>query len=247
MATLKLKIEFNKGKPGIGLDKLEKVVESVRRFLSSLGEDIELLEPNAWVGNNFKNGSVEFVNEYPRDVEVLKLDKFNSILLAMGRSERPPAVRDYTANQFFDLAVELDIDGQKANMAVFSKDGTELPFEIGRKTAIAAQSLNLLPYRDTLGSVQGTIHSWYRESKEPYFVLRELSSRNLIKCFYEDDDYQAIYDALKNREQIVHVRGTVSTDTRKHEIRHVHVKSMILAEPFGYEDLERFLGASRPQ
>jgi hypothetical protein len=246
MANLKLKIEFNKGKAGIALDRLESVVEAVRRFLSSLGEDIELVEPTAWIGNDFKNGSVEFVTEYPRDVEVLKLTRFNSIVLAMGRSERPASVRDYTANQFFDLATVLDT-GESAKMSVFAEDGRELPFEISRRTALAAQSLNLLPYRETLGSVQGTIHSWYRESKPPYFVLRELSSRNLITCIYEPSDYEAIYAAMAAREQIVHVRGMILTDTRKHEIKNVRVKNMILAEPFGYEEVEKFLRTSRAQ
>ena len=127
MPTLKLKIEFNKGRPGIGLDRLENVVEAVRRFLSSLGEDIELADPTAWIGNDFKNGSIEFVTEYPRDVEVLKLTRFNSILLAMGRSERPPSVRDYTANQFFSLASILDT-GVSAGMSVFSEDAGGVSF-----------------------------------------------------------------------------------------------------------------------
>lgn len=246
MANLRLRIQFNKGKSGVALNKLEHVVESVRLFLASLGEDIELLDPAAWVGGDFKNSSVQFVAEYPRPVDVGKLERFNDSVLALGRSEYPPSVRPYTANQFFNLASVLDSE-EIADMAVFSENGDVIPFEVSRKTATAAQSLNLLPFRETLGSVQGTIHSWYREAKPPYFVLRELSSRDLISCLYEPDDYAAIYKAMAGLEQVVHVHGIILSDTRKHKISHVRVKNMILAEPFGYEDVEKFLRTSRAQ
>ena len=246
MANLKLRIEFNKGKKGVALDKLENVIESMRRFLASLGEDIELIDPTAWIGADFKNGSLEFVSEYPREVDGGKLARFNNALLAMGRSEFPPSIRESTANQFFNLASVLDAE-EIANMAVFSETGEEVAFEVSRKTVSNAQSLNLLPFREALGSVQGAIHSLYKESKQPYFVLRELSSRDLIKCHYEPGDYQAIYKALEIPDQIVHVRGMILTDTRKHEIHHVRVKEMILAESFGYEDVEKFLRTSRAQ
>jgi hypothetical protein len=246
MANLKLRIEFNKGKPGVDLDKLEHVIESMRRFLASLGEDIELLDPTAWIGIDFKNGSLGFVTEYPRVVDGGKLTRFNDAVLAVARSEYPASLRQQTANQFFNLASVFDI-GETADMAVFSESGAEIQFEISRKTVTDAQSLKLLPFRETLGSVQGTIHSWFREAKNPYFVLRELSSRDLINCHYEPDDYPAIYKAMEIRDQVVHVRGTILTDTRKHEIKHVRVKDMILAEPFGYEDVEKFLKTSRAQ
>jgi hypothetical protein len=218
----------------------------MRRFLTSMGEDIELVDPNAWVGANFKNGSLQFVSEYHRDVDGGKLTRFNNAILAMGRSEYPPSVRQYTANQFFTLASVLDTE-EIADMTVFSESGEEIKFEVSRKTVLVAQSLNLLPFRETLGSVQGTIHSWYREAKPPYFVLRELSSRNLISCLYEPDDYPAIYRAMEICDQVVHIRGMILTDTRKHEIRHIRVKNLIIAEPFGYEDVETFLRTSRAQ
>ena len=246
MANLKLRVEINKGKTGISLDKLQHVIESIRRFLISLGEDIELIDPNAWVGGDFKNGSLQWVNGYPREVEGAKLARFNDAIIAMGRSEYPPSVRPYTANQFFHLASVLEPE-EIADMAVFSENGDEVQFEVSRRTASLAQSLNILPFRDNLGSVQGTIHSWYREAKPPYFVLRELSSRDLITCLYEPDDYPAIYRAMEIRDQVVHVGGMISTDTRKHQIRHVRVKNLILAEPFGYEDVEKFLRTSRAQ
>lgn len=49
MANIRLKIELNRGKRGISLDKLEKVVLEMRRFLESMSDDIELAEPESWV------------------------------------------------------------------------------------------------------------------------------------------------------------------------------------------------------
>jgi hypothetical protein len=240
MSRLRLRIRFNKGREGVPLDQLEKIIDELRRFLASASEDIELVEPNGWTGTEFKTGSLEFTSVYSNVVDPIKLTRFNEAMLALGRSEWPPSLDESTANQFFDLAILLEAE-EKADMSVFADDGSVISFAVGRATALAAQSLEILPFREALGAIQGTIHSLHNGSKPPYFTLRELSTRHLVKCFYRPEDYPGVLKALHAEEQVVHVKGTIITDTRRREIEHITVKELILSEPYSYEDVERFL------
>ncbi len=247
MANLKLQIELNKGKRGISLDKLERVVEEMRRFLASIGDDIELVEPASWVGVDFTNGSLGFVSEYTDAVAPQKLARFNDAIIALARSEFPQSVQRSTANQFFELASTLE-QGETVALSVFDESDAPIPIQISQETATLARRINVLPFRETIGSIQGKIHSLYKESKpHPYFTLRELSTGNLIRCVYEINVYPAIIRALSVIDQVIHVRGAVMSDTRGHSIHHVKVNEILLADPYGYEDVEKFLGANGTQ
>jgi hypothetical protein len=235
---------LNKGKRGISLDKLEKVVQEMRRFLVSMGDDIELVEPESWVAVDFANGSFEFASEYPYDVASPKLDRFNDAIVALANSEFPQSIRRSTANKFFELASALE-QGETAELLVFDERHAPIPIHISYETYEAAQRIKVLPFRESIGSVQGKIHSLYKESKpRPHFTLRELSTENLIRCNYETDVYAKIISALGRVDQVIHVRGAIVTDTRGHSIHHVNVSDIKLAQSYGYEDVERFLGAN---
>ena len=246
MSHLRMRLTLNKGKRGISLDKLENVVEELRKFLFSLGEDMQLTEPTSWVGVDFRNSSFEFTSEYQLDVGVEKLGRFNDAIVMLARSEFPQSLRPTTSEHFFEVADFLDED-ETADLAVFGADDEPIPLAISKRTAILARFINVLPFRETVGALQGKIHSLYKESKEPHFMLRELSTDNLIKCVYRERDYQAIVDALEVREQVIHVRGVVVTDTRKRCIDHFRVDSLFLAEPYGIEDVDNFLRARKTQ
>lgn len=243
MANLRLMIELNKGKRGISLDKLEKVVQEMRRFLESMADDIELVDPESWVGVDFTNGSMGFAGEYPHDVAAPKLARFNDAIVALARSEFPQFIQRSTANKFFELAATLE-QGETAEILVFDERQTPIPMHISYETYEVARRIKVLPFRETIGSVQGKIHSLYKESRRPHFMLRELSTENLIRCDYEVDAYPEIVRALSAIDQVIHVRGAIMTDTRSHSIHHVNVSEIKLAEPYGYEDVARFLGAN---
>jgi hypothetical protein len=247
MANLRLHVELNKGKRGIALDKLEKVVQEMRRFLESMGDDIELIEPESWVGLDFTNGSLGFASEYSHVVAAPKLARFNDTIVALARSEFPQSIQRSTANKFFQLASVLEQD-ETADISVFNEGGVPIPMQISQRTAILARMIKVLPFRETIGSIQGKIHSLYKESKpSPYFTLRELSTENLIKCLYEAEVYPDIIRALSEIDQVIHVRGRIMADTRGHSIHHVNVSQILLADPYGFADVEKFLGANRKQ
>jgi len=246
MSLLRMRITLNKGKRGIALDKLENIVEELRKFFVGVGNDMELTEPTSWVGVDFRNSSLEFTTEYQVSVDTAKLARFNGALMTLARSEFPPSFDPATSQHFFEVAGLLEPD-EVAEIAVFNEDNTIIPLEIGRRTATLARFIDVLPFRESIGAIQGKIHSLYKESRPQHFVLRELSTDNLIKCIYELDDYPAIVKALEVKEQVLHVRGLVVTDTRKRNIEHIRVQRILLADEFGIEDVDKFLRIGRTQ
>lgn len=240
MSYLRLRIRLNKGKRGIYLDKLEKIVEEMRKFLASVGDDMDLTEPGSWVGVDFVNGSLEFTSEYQYEVDTPKLSRFNGAIITLARSEFPPSFDTSTSDHFFEIAGLLDLD-ENADVVVFGEDDSPISLEINRRTATLARFIDVLPKRQAVGAVQGKIHSLYKESKPQHFMLRELSTDNLIRCVYDTAEYPAIIRALEIKDQVLHVRGVIVTDTRDHNIDHVQVKGILLAESYGIEDVDKFL------
>ena len=241
MAHIKLKIEVNKGKHGVSLDKLEHIIQEMRRFLVSMGDDIELINPGEWVSADFTNGSLGFVTEYPYTVAPQKLQVFNDAIITLAKSEFPPSIRKSTANGFFEFAETLE-QGEVAGLAIFDENNVPALMEISKETGTKARLIKALPYRRTQGAVQGKIHSLYKESKpDPFFYLRELSTGHLIKCVYVSKDYLDIVKALALAEQVMHVRGTVVYDTRAENIHHIDVQRIQLADSYDYEEVKKFL------
>jgi hypothetical protein len=58
MAHLRLRIKLNKGKRGISLEKLERIVAETRKFLVASAQDLDVTNPDSWVGVDFRNGSL---------------------------------------------------------------------------------------------------------------------------------------------------------------------------------------------
>jgi hypothetical protein len=246
MSHIKLRILLNKGQRGIALNKLERISEEIRKFVEELGEDIDLSDPSAWIGVDFINSSLGFTTEYSYEVDAAKLGRFNEAIGALARGQYLPSLRDSTSSQFFNFAKALDLE-ELVDLETFSEDGTPHKFEVSRKTAILAQSPQLPPFRESIGAVQGKIHSFHMASKPPFFNLRELSTGNLVKCLYPPEDYSAVLDALKIREQVIHVRGRIVTDTRERNIDHIRVTEILLAERYVYQDVEKFLNSGKTQ
>lgn len=85
--------------------------------------------------------------------------------------------------------------------------------------------------RESIGGIQGTVHSWYCAAEPPYFMLCESATRELIKCFYGETDYDAVVQAVKSKNQIIHIHGRIFSDTARRCIREVSVDRIVPADP----------------
>ena len=108
------------------------------------------------------------------------------------------------------------------------------------------QSVGISEYFDELiestGTIQGIVHSLYKESQPPYFDLRELSNEKLIKCQYPIRLYEQVVESLKKRDAIVIVQGEIKARRRDQKIDRIVVRQMKVAPELTKADLEDFFG-----
>ena len=101
------------------------------------------------------------------------------------------------------------------------------------------EQANLPPLpSEWIGGFQGVIESVFRRGV-PNFRLRELSTRALIKCEYEEErDYRTVWEALKTLDAVVHVNGIISPGNGMFKYI-LKMKHIMVAPAAGLDDLNR--------
>lgn len=94
------------------------------------------------------------------------------------------------------------------------------------------------------GSVQGIIHAWFKEAREPHFQLRELATDDLIKVFYPNDMYDRVARAVQERSSTLIVAGMILFDKvtkQATELRAERIETMAMMTP---NEFEEFFGSA---
>lgn len=214
MAQLKVRFVINQGRYGAPMAKLGQIAEQTEKFLRIYANDLGLkAKAGDWIAADFKNSSVEFQAELPKEVAPAVFQQFSSGLEVLAD---------------FDPESE-GLNGRVSEVAAleYSKIGALLdPDEIIRMGVIAPHKKtphwrditysNLATIRRDLeqpisseGAVQGMLHAWFKEAREPHFQLRELSTDALIKVFYGERLYNAVAKAVQERSTTLLVEGRV--------------------------------------
>jgi hypothetical protein len=247
MANLKLRIELNKGRKGIPLEKLEQAIRQIRGFLTLFAEDLDVPRPNLWNGIDFRNGSVAYTAEHQGEVPPPLVARFDEGVINLARNERPANVRPVTIAQFHTIVEPLPSDDH-IRLGLFPLEGKRMKW-----LKVSRSSLNLptgivLAERKSIGSAQGVIHSLFKEGKEPFFQLRDQYTGQLVKCTYRpEEEYEAIVEALRVPERVVHVHGLIrEVAGQEKRIALIEVDRILLADPFSFEDVEKFI-SGKPQ
>jgi hypothetical protein len=247
MSHLRLRIKLNKGKRGIPLQKLERIVSETRKFLISTSHDLDIMSPDNWVGVDFRNGSLLYTNESAALVGPAQLQSFNQSVTLLSKGQAAPRLQPATIERFFGIFEALEAR-EELNLGIYP-EGSDRPkwLKVTREIALLPLVRSELPIRESIGALQGTLHTWFRASDPPYFTLRVLSTQDLVKCFYEDSDYEAVLQAVKEKNQVVHVHGRIFTETAGRSVDHVAADRIVPAEPFTFDDLEKFLNGDKVQ
>jgi hypothetical protein len=61
------------------------------------------------------------------------------------------------------------------------------------------------------GSLQGILHAWFKEAREPYFQMRELSTDALVRVYYHPALYSDVAKAVQERTTMLMVSGNLPT------------------------------------
>lgn len=246
---LRLRIELNKGRHGMPLNKLTQVCQETTKFLDLLCEDLGLPQPKTgWLAEDFENGSVDFDLRHPEYLsEDLTVLGRQALRMIFGNSHEVPEValriRPETRRQFFRIGSALDTD-EVAHFGVY--EGNEARpqqwFDLPHTSDQEAAATRLLD-RNAYGEVQGVIHAFFKDPPKPYLSIRELSTGELVKCYFRPDMYQAAVELLEDRDAVVFVEGWLKEDATTGNTREVSAEDFRPAPEFDFGLYQRMLGA----
>jgi hypothetical protein len=249
MAQLKIRLKLNQGRRGAPLSKLGKIAEQADRFLRALADDCEVdSRPGEWLAVEFENGSVAYDAEFQGDVT--------------------PAVASIFAHNLESLA-DYDPDGDGLNLAISS--GTALEYARIGSLIDPDESIGLGIYRtDTkkpnwrqitykqsaslrreieiplpsYGAVQGILHAWFKEAKEPNFQLRELSTDCIVKVFYAPPLYADVAKAVQERSTVLIVTGDMLFDRATRAATELRADKIDRVGMLSSAEFESFFGSA---
>jgi hypothetical protein len=242
---------LNPGRSGIALGKLSTQAENIELFLRSLAADLgEDDAPSLWIAKDFKNGSVYSTTELQAVVNADNAARFNDAIQGLtnfrpnNKPTLPKFVSPMTIDRFAGMRQCLDAD-ECIGIALFDLETGKLKRwkyvdrlqleEIGQSIEIEVRYV---------GAVMGRTHEWNKGAKDPYLIIRELNTGELVKCIYADEDYSKVAQLFRDKAAIVVIEGqmTFNRITGKSEVS--MASSFDVTPDFTDADYENFFGSA---
>lgn len=234
---------------GITLDKLATITAETALFLRMVIQDVDRSIVGTWIARDFDNNSVDFTAQYMGDVTTEQVvecrralaDTMTNFLQLEGSK-----VSRATRLQYAKIAKPIDPD-ETVHFGLL-EDEQEKPNEwliLSKEVANEIeQRLTLSDRIEFEGSLQGKIHAFFKESERPHFSLRELYSEDLIRCYYNLEQYDDIARALQKRDTVIHVAGLAVASRTSRKIQWMIVNRLEEAEEYREGDLDKFIGCA---
>lgn len=252
MATLRVKFQLNPGRTGVALGKLSKQAENIELFLRSLASDLgEDDASNLWLAKDFKDGSFINTNEFQAVVDAEKAARFNDAVQLLTRFKAPHKkiklpeyISPATIDRFASLRYGLDAD-EKLGIAVFDiESGKQKRWHYVDRLQLAEIEESIEAEVRYIGAIMGCTYEWNKGAKEPYIIIRELNSGELIKCVYADDDYSSVAQLFRDKSAIVIVEGAMTFNRITSKTDVTMATNFEVAPDFSDDDYERFFGCA---
>lgn len=230
------------------LSKLAHVCTETTSFLAMLCEDLGLpVSGNGWLAQEFENASVDFDLCYPEQLSdnLAELGR-RALSMVFADTHEDGAlalrIRPETRRQYRRIGSVLDVD-EVARFGVY-RDGETRPaqwFELAHASEVEIAS-GLID-RNAYGEVQGVVNAFFKEHSPPYLRIRELSTNELVKCYFRPDMYQAAVELLEDRDAVVFVEGWLKEDADSGRTREIRVEDFRPAPDFDLAQFRDMLGS----
>src|SRR4051794_39464694 len=170
MALIRVRFAVNEGGLGAPLDKLAEVAQEAERFLRTLAADLRMENTKGdWLAVNFANGSVSFDAAFESAPSVKAVHAYTAALRAITEFDpvegmRHPDVSERTLEQFCRLG-EIMASHERLGIGLYDGKADGAPEEWKYLTKGKVTEIKQELERPILvfGSVQGIIHSWFKE------------------------------------------------------------------------------------
>jgi len=229
--------------------KLGKIAEQTERFLRVFANDLGLdAKLGDWLAADFKNSSVEFQAEYPTEVPASLAQFFSAGLEVLADFDPENEglngrVSESAALEYSRIGGLIDPD-EIIRMGIIRSDGKTPKWRDITYSSLSRIRRELEQPIIAQGSVQGIVHAWFKEAKEPHFQLRELATDDLIRVFYDNSLYAQVAKAVQERSTTLIVDGRITYDkvTKKAlDLRAERINSMAM---MSFEEFEEVFGCA---
>lgn len=248
MATPRLNVHLNKGQHGVPLEELGLVARETVLFLTKLSVDLGDPESiDSWIAEDFSSQSVLFKvrRRHESRIEPELWDKAFHAVIANDFADPELNVRigPETRQQFWKITNAID-EHETISLGIEngSNGAPEIEwFDITKEMALRATS-GIPENFTSYGEIQGYVHAFYKEAQRPKIVVRELSTENLVHCFFEPAQYEGIVHLLEDKDGIIFIEGEVREDPSTGLITEIEVKDFTPAPDFNEQEFESLIG-----
>jgi hypothetical protein len=243
MSGISLKVELNKGRHGIAMQKLAQIAEETEKFLESLAEDLHL-NKTEWIADNFENGSLNFEVHYAGSADPAIISQGKKAIAHILDPKTKLEDLDYGISQktflhFALMAHPIDID----DSIELGIRNNEFQYEMQSLTKQRALAIEQEANQSSLqyASFQGSINALFKENNSCW--LKDQLTGNRIVCQFNSQIYSQIWRLLERRDAIVNVEGWLQI--RAGEGRSLKVESIEELPDYKEGDIERFFGCDK--
>ncbi len=250
MANLKVRFALNKGRRGAPLSKLGKIAEQAEKFLRALAADSDVeTRPGEWLAVNFQNGSVEYDAEFQGNVTAADQQIFsrNLELLADFDPENEGLnvpIKPATVLEYARIGSLIDPD-ETINIGIYPAHGRAKPrwrtITYSKTATIRKLVETPLP---SYGSIQGILHAWFKEAKQPHFQIRELGTDALVRCYYPPALYSDVVQAVEERTTVLMISGSMLFDRATHAAIELRADRIERMRMLSGAEFEQFFGSA---
>jgi len=248
MAEAKIRIELNKGRVGMPLEKLAVRVENLVKFLNGVISDLGVRSGEAvWLAEEFDNGSVDFDCRLVGEVHSPVITETLEVLDSFFGNKPLNTVLAFkigigTKNQFRRLTRNLDPD-ELIRVSLYQPGNGELgPWLLVGESGASFLDEEPRLGRTYYGEIQGTVAALFKEGKMHLWV-RDLSTDRRVRCFFNPDLYSEAVRALNDPGAVVFIEGEVTEDPETGETAEIHAEHIRPAPQFSMELFDSMIGA----
>jgi hypothetical protein len=185
--------------------------------LRALGHDCDVdSKPGEWLAVKFENGSVSYDAEFQGDVTPSAASIFARNLEMLADFDPDGdglnlAISHATALEYARIGSLIDPD-ESIGLGIYRADAQKPHWRQITYSQSASLRREIETPLPSYGAVQGILHAWFKEAKEPNFQLRELSTDCFVKVFYAPPLYADVARAVQERSTVLIVTGDMLFD-----------------------------------
>ena len=231
------------------MSKLADLSRETQKLFRMLSEDVGVgAADGTWIALDFYNQGIGFDAEYQLvDIGEEQAAAYAQAVEQIAHVDAEThwtvrGVRPVTLVQCARVAMLAD-EGETVRLGTY-RDSHNVGWESLTKERAIALIQHYEEWIEYRGMLQGIIHSLYKESTPPYFILRDLASRELIRCVFKPEDYSEVYRNLERKNGVVLVSGWIQASRLDRRVAELRMERMQSTKPLDTEALKQFFGSA---